>query len=155
MPSCLSSSFDVTTHGFGFRVLEELDKERGDEERAGEDPGPAAFLRQGLPGSGSAEPTEDLAHLPAVEGLRRGAADVPRRGELQQERREGLHVGRSMTPTSRGRRPSSRSREVAGTHDTKRVTGVECVVIRDKVFLNGSLIEDTFDWYAQNKEGNV
>ena len=28
-------------------------------------------------------------------------------------------------------------------------------MIRDKVFLNGSLIEDTFDWYAQDKEGNV
>jgi hypothetical protein len=45
--------------------------------------------------------------------------------------------------------------EVTVTHDTRRVMGVECVVIRDKVFLEGSLIEDTFDWYAQDKEGDV
>jgi hypothetical protein len=45
--------------------------------------------------------------------------------------------------------------EVTVTSDTTRVMGVECVVVRDKVFLNGGLIEDTFDWYAQDKEGNV
>jgi hypothetical protein len=45
--------------------------------------------------------------------------------------------------------------EVTVTNDTKRVAGVECVVVSDKVFLNGGLIEDTFDWYAQDKEGNV
>ena len=45
--------------------------------------------------------------------------------------------------------------EVTVTDDTRRVMGVECVVIRDKVFLDGGLIEDTFDWYAQDKKGNV
>jgi hypothetical protein len=39
--------------------------------------------------------------------------------------------------------------------ETKRVMGVECVVLRDKVWLNGELIEDTVDWHAQDKEGNV
>jgi hypothetical protein len=37
----------------------------------------------------------------------------------------------------------------------KRVMGVECVVLRDRVWLNGELIEDTVDWHAQDKEGNV
>src|SRR5215212_417790 len=45
--------------------------------------------------------------------------------------------------------------EFTVTHDTRQVMGVECVVVRDKVFLNGGLIEDTFDWYAQDKTGNV
>jgi len=45
--------------------------------------------------------------------------------------------------------------QVTVTNDTRRVMGVECVVVRDKVFLNGGLIEDTFDWYAQDNEGNV
>ncbi len=45
--------------------------------------------------------------------------------------------------------------EVTITNDAKRVAGVECVVVRDKVFLDGGLIEDTFDWYAQDKKGNV
>jgi hypothetical protein len=38
---------------------------------------------------------------------------------------------------------------------TKRVMGVECVVLRDRVWLKGELIEDTLDWHAQDKEGNV
>lgn len=39
---------------------------------------------------------------------------------------------------------------------TTRVVGsVECVVFRDQVFLDGLLIEDTNDWFAQDDEGNV
>lgn len=45
--------------------------------------------------------------------------------------------------------------EVEVTHDTKVILGVTATVIRDKVFLEGSLIEDTFDWYAEDKQGNV
>ncbi len=41
------------------------------------------------------------------------------------------------------------------THDTKRIMGVECVVVNDKATENGELIEQTLDWYAQDKEGNV
>ena len=39
--------------------------------------------------------------------------------------------------------------------ETRRVMGVECVVLHDRVWENGELIEDTFDWHAQDKEGNV
>jgi hypothetical protein len=45
--------------------------------------------------------------------------------------------------------------EVTVLRETRRVMGVECVVLRDRVWLNGELIEDTFDWHAQDKEGNV
>jgi hypothetical protein len=38
---------------------------------------------------------------------------------------------------------------------TRLVNGVECVVVRDRVFLDGVLIEDTHDWYAQDDAGNV
>ena len=41
------------------------------------------------------------------------------------------------------------------SHKTREVLGVKCTVVRDKAFLNGKLSEDTFDWYAQDKEGNV
>lgn len=41
------------------------------------------------------------------------------------------------------------------TRDTKTVLGVRCVVLRNKAYLDGELIEDTFDWYAQDKRGNV
>jgi hypothetical protein len=45
--------------------------------------------------------------------------------------------------------------EVIVTNDTKQVMGVECVVLRDRVWVDGELVEDTFDWHAQDKDGNV
>ncbi len=45
--------------------------------------------------------------------------------------------------------------EVAVTSDTRTVMGVECVVVHDTVRLGGELIEDTYDWYAQDVDGNV
>ena len=39
--------------------------------------------------------------------------------------------------------------------DTRKVNGVECVVFRDRVFLDELLIEDTNDWFAQDDSGNV
>src|SRR5215212_1208623 len=44
---------------------------------------------------------------------------------------------------------------VTVTSDTKRIMGVECVVVDDKVTEDGKLTEQTYDWYAQDKEGNV
>ena len=41
------------------------------------------------------------------------------------------------------------------TSDTKNIMGVECVVVDDKGTVNGKLTEQTYDWYAQDKEGNV
>ena len=45
--------------------------------------------------------------------------------------------------------------EITVLSKTRQVMGVETRVVRDQVFLNGSLIEDTLDWYAQDTEGNV
>ncbi|HBP89942.1 MAG TPA: hypothetical protein DD706_19860 [Nitrospiraceae bacterium] len=44
---------------------------------------------------------------------------------------------------------------VTVTDDTKEILGVHCTVIRDVVEENGEIIEDTFDWYAQDIFGNV
>jgi hypothetical protein len=41
------------------------------------------------------------------------------------------------------------------TRDQKTILGVPVVVVLDRVFLGGELIERTFDWYAQDKQGNV
>jgi len=38
---------------------------------------------------------------------------------------------------------------------TRVVDGVECVVVRDRVYLDGLLMEDTQDWFAQDDDGNV
>lgn len=41
------------------------------------------------------------------------------------------------------------------THRTKRIRGVRCTEVQDRVWLDGELIEETFDWYAQDVYGNV
>jgi hypothetical protein len=41
------------------------------------------------------------------------------------------------------------------THRTKTIMGIPCTVVRDEVDKNGELKELTFDWYAQDAEGNV
>lgn len=45
--------------------------------------------------------------------------------------------------------------EVTITNERRTVLGISAVVVRDVVRLNGEIIEDTRDWYAQDKDGNV
>jgi len=44
---------------------------------------------------------------------------------------------------------------VTVTHDTKVILGVTCTVVHDVVMVDGEITEDTFDWYAQDVDGNV
>jgi hypothetical protein len=48
-----------------------------------------------------------------------------------------------------------RQNKVTVTSDSKMVMGVKCVVVHDRVTLGDKIVEDTFDWYAQDKEGAV
>jgi hypothetical protein len=41
------------------------------------------------------------------------------------------------------------------THDTKTIMGVPCLVVHDVVMKHGRVAEDTYDWLAQDKNGNV
>jgi hypothetical protein len=45
--------------------------------------------------------------------------------------------------------------EVYNTNETKIIMGVTCTVIRDTVSIGGELFEDTYDWFAQDIDGNV
>jgi hypothetical protein len=45
--------------------------------------------------------------------------------------------------------------DVVVTRGSKRILDVEVTVVHDQVFLDGELAEDTFDWFAQDTEGNV
>jgi hypothetical protein len=49
----------------------------------------------------------------------------------------------------------TRENTVTVTPDTKVIMGVTCVVVHDVVHEKGKLLEDTSDWYAQDKQGNV
>ncbi len=41
------------------------------------------------------------------------------------------------------------------TRETKEILGVTCTVVRNREIEDGELVEDTFDWYAQDESGNV
>ena len=45
--------------------------------------------------------------------------------------------------------------EFAVTRQTRSILGVTCIVVRDVVRKDGSVIEDTVDWFAQDRAGNV
>jgi hypothetical protein len=44
---------------------------------------------------------------------------------------------------------------VVVTGDRRRVMGVSTVVVRETVTAGGQPVEDTFDWFAQDRDGNV
>jgi len=45
--------------------------------------------------------------------------------------------------------------EFAVTRNTRVIQGVTCVEVHDTVTLDGELTEDTLDWFAQDRDGNV
>ena len=45
--------------------------------------------------------------------------------------------------------------EVYITSETKEILGVTCIVVKDTVLVDGEMAEQTFDWFAQDKQGNV
>jgi hypothetical protein len=45
--------------------------------------------------------------------------------------------------------------EITVTYDTKEILGVNTIVVHDVVTVNSEVIEDTYDWYAQDTEGNL
>jgi hypothetical protein len=45
--------------------------------------------------------------------------------------------------------------EVTVLDETREIMGIEARVVHDVVTEDGQLVEDTFDWYAQDADGNV
>ena len=45
--------------------------------------------------------------------------------------------------------------EFTVTRNTRAILGITTIVVRDIVKLDGSVIEDTLDWFAQDRSGNV
>jgi hypothetical protein len=44
---------------------------------------------------------------------------------------------------------------IVALDETKLIDGVTCIVLNDKRYENGLLVEDTDDWYGQRKDGTV
>ncbi|HEX5949084.1 MAG TPA: hypothetical protein VFZ45_05930 [Actinomycetota bacterium] len=65
-----------------------------------------------------------------------------------------LPVGRTLV--YEGVSDGERERiEITVTDRTREVMGVTATVVRDRAFVEGALVEDTFDWFAQDRWGNV
>jgi hypothetical protein len=45
--------------------------------------------------------------------------------------------------------------EIVVLDETRDVMGIEATVVRDTVYVAGELVEDTYDWFAQDRAGNV
>ncbi len=45
--------------------------------------------------------------------------------------------------------------EVTVTNQTKKIMGIEARVVHDVASEGGQVVEDTFDWYAQDAQGNL
>ena len=50
---------------------------------------------------------------------------------------------------------NAESIEVSVSHQTRMVSGMESVIVVDRAYEEGELVEETFDWYAQDMDGNV
>jgi hypothetical protein len=61
-----------------------------------------------------------------------------------------------MKPGSRWLYREGKARDVLTvTGRTKKIMGIEAVVVHDVLSEDGEVMEDTFDWYAQDSSGNV
>lgn len=45
--------------------------------------------------------------------------------------------------------------EIEVLTETRLVNGVSATVVHDLVYVGGQIVEETYDWYAQDKDGNV
>jgi hypothetical protein len=45
--------------------------------------------------------------------------------------------------------------EIEVLEETREVMGITATVVRDSAYEDGELVEDTYDWFAQDSEGNV
>ena len=60
------------------------------------------------------------------------------------------------TDVYRGVKDGKPARDVfTATHRTRKIDGVPCVVVEDRLYLSGRLEERTTEWYSQDSHGNV
>jgi hypothetical protein len=66
-----------------------------------------------------------------------------------------LRVGSRWVYRETDQEGSDQAVEVTVLDETREVMGVETRVVHDVVKEDGEIVEDTYDWYAQDADGNV
>jgi hypothetical protein len=66
-----------------------------------------------------------------------------------------MGVGNRWVYTETDAEGTEQKVEVTVTGDTKEIIGITATVVHDVVSEDGDLVEDTFDWYAQDAAGNI
>jgi hypothetical protein len=105
-------------------------------------------------GDGSSPEPSVAIELPPVDGPYDWTIDAAEFVATVDNRFFPLEPGTTLVYEGR----SGDEREVVTievTDRTKVILGITCVVVHDTVTVGGEVHEDTFDWYAQDVDGNV
>lgn len=105
----------------------------------------AVVVVTAVPASSAPPGSQSCPKPPAVPNQWAGQIDNPY-----------LPLSPGTTLTYRGKVDGKTVTDVfAITGETKLIEGVNARVIHDQVFRGGQVVEDTFDWFAQDANGNV
>jgi hypothetical protein len=107
-----------------------------------------------------------LVLLVGCGGSESAQASLPRGGEAVQLNPDDFvaRIDNAYWPMAPGSKwvftetdlKGSRERiEITVTNRKKTILGIEATVVHDVVTKDGELIEDTFDWFAQDKDGTL
>jgi len=127
-------------------------------------PSPSPLIAASAPAAGSiapsATPTPEPTPVATPAPLPQGSEAI----ELDPALFAGMAIDNPYWPLARGSHwvyseddgeGNVNRVEVTVLDETKEIVGIQATVVHDVVSLDGEILEDTFDWYAQDTFGNV
>ena len=117
-----------------------------------------AVILAGCVSDRSTAPTEGVLKAPNIATATAGDVPTfpPAGGFVPEVTNPYLAFARGRVFRYGGQTPDGHETDVFEvTNDNKTILGVATTVVHDRVYLDGDLVEDTFDWFAQDRDGNV
>jgi hypothetical protein len=114
----------------------------------------AVLLATVLSGCGSSSSSTSASDLAPIHGKYAPTIDRSNFVKVVDNRYWPLKPGTTFHYVGSRGRVAQADDEVV-THQTKKILGIDCTVVRDTVSERGRPIERTLDYYAQDKDGNV
>jgi hypothetical protein len=112
----------------------------------------ALIVGFGLTSGGNTE----VSAAPGIDPQARGIGGVPRSDFTSKVDNPFFPLPPGARWIYEGHGPEGAKRVVIEVmKDTQAIMGIDTVVVRDTVTIDGTLFEDTYDWYAQDHDGNV